>query len=152
MTIPAFGADPAPAYPFEFDAASEDLPAPTDAAALTVADASRTPTSGTPSSGTPAAAAPAPATASSSAASPPTPRSPPIVVLRGSVLLDADVLRTLREKLLLSQNDLAERCFQQRIQVSIATIKRAETWHPVRYRIAHDLARAFAVPVNDLLH
>jgi hypothetical protein len=147
MTIPAFGADPVPTYPFEFDAASEDLPAPADAAALIVADAASMPIPGTP-----ADAAPAPAPAHSSAASPQAPRSPPIVVLRGSVLLDADVLRTLREKLLLSQSALAERCFQQRIQVSIATIKRAETWHPVRYRIAHDLARAFAVPVDDLLH
>lgn len=145
MTLPAFGADLVPAYPFEFDAAAEDLPAPADAAALTVADASRTPTSGTP-----AAAAPAPPP--SYAASPPAPLSPHIVVLRGSVLLDANVLRTLREKLLLSQNDLAERCCRQRIQVSIATIKRAETWHPVRYRIAHDLARVFSVPVEDLLH
>lgn len=145
MTIPAFGADAVPAYPFEFDASSEDLPTPADAAAVTVAETTPAAIHEAP---TVAGATPMPATP----ASPPAPRSPSIVVLRGRVLLDADVLRTLREKLLLSQSALAERCFQQRIQVSIATIKRAETWHPVRYRIAHDLARVFAVPVDDLLH
>ncbi len=148
MTMPAFGADAVPAYPFEFDASSEDLPTPADAAAMTVADTTPAPTPEAPT----AAGAPAPAPRPSTPASPPAPRSPSIVVLRGRVLLDADVLRTLREKLLLSQSALAERCFQQRIQVSIATIKRAETWHPVRYRIAHDLARIFAVSVDDLLH
>ncbi len=143
MTLPAFGADPVPVHSFDFDAAYENLPAPADAAAMTVADASviNGATGSTP-----------PVPAASAANSSSTPRSRPIVVLRGSVLLDANVLRTLREKLLLSQNDLAERCCRQRIQVSIATIKRAETWHPVRYRIAHDLARVFAVPVDDLLH
>lgn len=148
MTIPAFGADAVPAYPFEFDASSEDLPPPADAAAMTVADTASAAIHEAPT----VAGATAPAPMPTTPASPPAPRSPPIVVLRGRVLLDADVLRTLREKLLLSQSALAERCFQQRIQVSIATIKRAETWHPVRYRIAHDLARIFAVSVNDLLH
>ena len=136
MTLPAFGADPVPAYPFDFDVASQDLPAPADAAVMIVAGAGSEPIPGT------SAASPPP---------PPGPRSPPIVV-RGSVLLDADVVRTLREKRLLSQDALAERCYQQHIQVSIATIKRAETWHPVRYRIAHNLARVFSVPVEDLLH
>ncbi len=138
MTIPAFAADLVPAYPFEFDAASQDLPAPADAAALIVAG-----TGSEPVPGTPAATPPPPS---------PTPRSLAIAVMRGSVLLDADIVRALREKHLLSQDALAERCHQQRIQVSIATIKRVETWHPVRYRIAHNLARAFSVPVEDLLH
>ncbi len=148
MTMPAFGANAVPAYPFEFDASSEDLPAPADAAAMTVADTIPAPIPEAPTTASTAAPAPTP----SKSASPPASRSPSIIVLRGRVLLDADVLRTLRERLLLSQSALAERCFQQRIQVSIATIKRAETWHPVRYRIAHDLARVFAVPVDDLLH
>ncbi len=151
MTIPAFSADLVPAYQCEFDSASQDLPAPADAAALTVADTAFAP-SPDASAITRAAGFTPPIPAASATASPLTARSRPIVVLHGSVLLDADVLRTLREKLLLSQSDLAERCFQQHIQVSIATIKRAETWHPVRYRIAHDLARAFSVPVEDLLH
>lgn len=151
MNIPAFGADLVPAYPFEFDAASQDLPAPADAAALTVADAAFAP-SPDASAITRAAGPMPPVSAASATTSPSTPRSRPIVVLRGSVLLDADVVRTLREKRLLSQDALAERCHQQRIQVSIATIKRAETWHPVRYRIAHNLARVFSVPIEDLLH
>lgn len=70
---------------------------------------------------------------------------------KGRVLLDAGVLRALRESRLLSQQDLADELWRRNVQVSIATIKRAETSHHVRYRIAHALANFYGVPVGTLL-
>jgi DNA-binding XRE family transcriptional regulator len=66
----------------------------------------------------------------------------------GSVLLDAAVLRELRESRMLSQEEMAN-LFD--VRISIATIKRAETGHAVRYRIAREFARFFGVPVETLL-
>lgn len=70
----------------------------------------------------------------------------------GSVLLDCDRLRDLRLGRMLSQQDLADECWRRNIQVSIATIKRAESGRAVRYRIARELARCFDVPVATLIH
>jgi DNA-binding XRE family transcriptional regulator len=67
---------------------------------------------------------------------------------KGVVLLDADVLRELRESKMLSQEEMANR-FD--VLISIATIKRAETWKSVRYRTAREFARFFGVPVETLL-
>ena len=39
----------------------------------------------------------------------------------------------------------------ERTGLSIATIKRAEAGHAVRYRVARELARCFDVPVADIL-
>ncbi len=69
----------------------------------------------------------------------------------GRLRLDADALRQLRNSRLLSQQDLADDCWRRNIRVSIATIKRAESGHAVRYRIARELARCFDVPVTRLL-
>lgn len=69
----------------------------------------------------------------------------------GSVILDSGVLRRLRTARLMSQQDLADECWRRNIRVSIATIKRAEAGHAVRYRVARELARCFDVPVSDLL-
>lgn len=70
---------------------------------------------------------------------------------KGAVLLNADVLRQLRELRMLSQEEMANLFEVRNIRISIATIKRAETWHPVRYRIAREFARFFGVPVETLL-
>jgi hypothetical protein len=70
---------------------------------------------------------------------------------RGTILLNASTLRRLREAKLLSQQELADTLYLKRIQVSIATIKRAETGRAVRFRIARDLALFFGVACDDLL-
>ncbi|MEQ1514051.1 MAG: helix-turn-helix transcriptional regulator [Lysobacteraceae bacterium] len=70
---------------------------------------------------------------------------------KGAVLLNADVLRQLRELRMLSQEEMANLFEVRNVRISIATIKRAETWHPVRYRIAREFARFFGVPVETLL-
>lgn len=69
----------------------------------------------------------------------------------GAVLLNAATLRRLRQGRLLSQQELADALSRVHIQVSIATIKRAETGHAVRFRIARELARYFGVAFDDLL-
>lgn len=69
---------------------------------------------------------------------------------KGSVLLDADVLRALRESRMLSQQEMADLFDLRNIRIAVATIKRAETGHAVRYRIAREYARFFGVPVETL--
>lgn len=69
----------------------------------------------------------------------------------GRVKLDNGLLRHLRQIRLMSQQDLADDCWRRNIQVSIATIKRAESGRAVRFRIARALARCFDVPVLQLL-
>lgn len=68
----------------------------------------------------------------------------------GRVILDAGLLRQLRQARGLSQEDLASACFRQHIRVSVSTIKRAECGRAVLFRIARELARFFDVPVNRL--
>jgi len=70
---------------------------------------------------------------------------------KGWIQLDGDTLRRLRLSRYMSQQDLANDCWHRGIQVSIATIKRAECGHPVRFRIARELARCFEVPVERLV-
>lgn len=81
---------------------------------------------------------------------PPAAQLAPAKTRKGSVLMDASRLRALRESRLLSQQDLADALWDRNIQVSIATIKRAETGHAVRYRILRELARFFEVPFDAL--
>ena len=69
----------------------------------------------------------------------------------GRVKLDNGLLRQLRQTRLMSQQDLADDCWRRNIQVSIATIKRAESGRAVRFRVARALARCFDVPVLQLL-
>lgn len=70
---------------------------------------------------------------------------------RGWIELDGDVLRRLRLARFMSQQDLANDCWHRDIRVSIATIKRVECGHPVRFRIARELARCFDVPILQLV-
>ena len=84
------------------------------------------------------------------------PASPRVEILldtmrKGWIQLDGDILRRLRLARYMSQQDLANDCWHRDIRVSIATIKRAECGHPVRFRIARELARCFGVPVEQLL-
>lgn len=70
---------------------------------------------------------------------------------KGWIQLDGDTLRRLRLSRHMSQQDLANDCWHRDIRVSIATIKRAECGHPVRFRIARELARYFEVRVERLV-
>ena len=70
---------------------------------------------------------------------------------KGFVELDGDALRRLRLSRFLSQQDLANDFWHRDFRVSIATIKRAECGHPVRFRIARELARYFDAPILQLV-
>ncbi|WP_220702143.1 AAA family ATPase [Trinickia fusca] len=66
-------------------------------------------------------------------------------------MLDSRLLKGLRKNLGISQETLAERCFNKQLCVSIASIKRAETGKPVLYRTARHLADIFEVDVRALV-
>ncbi|MDN3523596.1 helix-turn-helix transcriptional regulator [Halomonas ramblicola] len=68
----------------------------------------------------------------------------------GRVELDRDGLKRHRQRLGLSQEALAQHCFDRRLCVSIASIKRAESGRPVLYRTARHLAEVYGVPVAEL--
>lgn len=68
----------------------------------------------------------------------------------GKIALDPETLKRLRKQLGFSQEALAEHCFDQRLCVSIASIKRAETGKSVLYRTARHLAQVFAVELEAL--
>ncbi|EPC03673.1 hypothetical protein L861_19255 [Litchfieldella anticariensis FP35 = DSM 16096] len=68
----------------------------------------------------------------------------------GRLVLDPQHLKQLRKHLGLSQEALAQRCFDQRLCVSIASIKRAESGKPVLYRTARHLATIYEVEVEAL--
>ena len=74
------------------------------------------------------------------------PAPPAASATPGRVQVDADLLRELRRDRMLSQQDLADECWRRNIRVSIATIKRAESGHAVRFRIVRELARCFDLP------
>jgi len=74
----------------------------------------------------------------------------PAVASDGRVLLDASALKRLRKLRGLSQDELARQCFDLRLCVSIASIKRAETGKPVLYRTARHLAEVYQVDVQQL--
>lgn len=69
----------------------------------------------------------------------------------GRVVLDPERLKGLRKQLGLSQSALAERCFDQRLCLSIASIKRAETGKSVLYRTARHLAALYAIDLGEVL-
>ena len=70
---------------------------------------------------------------------------------KGWIELDGTTLRRHRLSRFMSQQDLANDCWHRDIRVSLATIKRAECGHPVRFRIARELARYFGVKVEGLV-
>jgi hypothetical protein len=71
--------------------------------------------------------------------------------LCGKVRMNPVTLRGLREARYLSQQELVNDFERGNFRVSIATIKRAETGHDVRFRICRELARYFGVSFEDLL-
>jgi len=73
------------------------------------------------------------------------------MVQQGRVFLVKDVLKSLRNEKLQTQEEMAEACQQGRFRVSIASIKRAEIGRPVIFRIARELARYFNVPVERIV-
>lgn len=75
----------------------------------------------------------------------------PTRVSTGRVFLVSEILKELRSQKLQSQEEMAFACSDQKIRVSIASIKRAETGKPVIYRVARELARYFDVPVQTLI-
>lgn len=70
--------------------------------------------------------------------------------LDGRVVLDAGLLKRLRKARGISQEALAELCFNRHLCVSIASIKRAETGKPVLYRTARHLALIFELDPGAL--
>jgi hypothetical protein len=77
--------------------------------------------------------------------------SPKSMIEHGAVQLSGSALRNLRHARYLSQQDLVDDFDRRNIQVSIATIKRAELGRRVRFRIARTLAGYFGVPIEHLL-
>lgn len=69
----------------------------------------------------------------------------------GRVVLAPQRLKALRLGRGLSQESLAEYCFERRLCVSIASIKRAETGKCILYRTARHLAAAYEVPMETLV-
>ncbi|TJZ77265.1 AAA family ATPase [Chitiniphilus eburneus] len=68
-----------------------------------------------------------------------------------SVTLPNGRIAALRRARLLTQAQLVEACVQQRLYVSIATLKRAEGGRSVSLRTASDLARFFEMSLHELL-
>jgi tetratricopeptide (TPR) repeat protein/transcriptional regulator with XRE-family HTH domain len=66
-------------------------------------------------------------------------------------MLDAALLKRLRKTRGLSQEALAELCFNSQLSVSIASIKRAETGKPVLYRTARHLAQILSVALEQIV-
>lgn len=65
-------------------------------------------------------------------------------------MLNASLLKDLRRTRALSQEALAELCFNRQLCVSVASIKRAETGKVVLYRTARHLATIFGVGLERL--
>ncbi len=73
-----------------------------------------------------------------------------IIPQDGRLRLDRERLKQHRKRLGLSQEALAEYCFDRRLCVSIASIKRAESGKAVLYRTARHLAEIYEVEVEEL--
>lgn len=101
----------------------------------------------------PAGAAPPLAAGPAVAAeAPPVPPSGDGSKKKGQVVLSKSTLCRLREARCMSQEELVHDFERRNIRVSMATIKRAETGHAVRYRIVRELARYYGVSFDVLLH
>ena len=69
----------------------------------------------------------------------------------GRVSLNRDALLSLRNEKGLSQEIVAHMCAEQRLCVSIASLKRAETGKNILYRTARDISSFFDVALSDLI-
>ncbi|NQZ12456.1 MAG: AAA family ATPase [Algicola sp.] len=72
-------------------------------------------------------------------------------IIHGRIALNADTLKRLRKKKGLSQDKLADECADRHLQVSVASIKRAEAGKNVLYRIVLNLADFFDIAVTTLI-
>lgn len=68
----------------------------------------------------------------------------------GRVSLNVKALKEKRKSLGISQEKLAEECFQQGLAVSLSSIKRAELGENVLYRTATNLAKFYVIPIDEL--
>jgi len=68
----------------------------------------------------------------------------------GKVILSASYLKELRRNNGLSQEKLAQKIKMQKLNLSIATIKRAEAGKMVNYGTAFTLAEFYNIAVADL--
>lgn len=71
--------------------------------------------------------------------------------MKGSVKLQAKRLKQERLYRGLSQERLSQQFYDLNIQVSIATLKRAEAGKNVNYRIAKELANFYKIPISELI-
>ncbi|ABC31818.1 predicted ATPase [Hahella chejuensis KCTC 2396] len=69
----------------------------------------------------------------------------------GRVRLHRNRLLELRQGLGLSQEQVADECQQQRLYVSVSSLKRAELQRYVLLRTANNLSRFYNVPVEELI-
>lgn len=105
---------------------------------------------------TPSAAPQHDATSSASATPSPTEDAAPALspddalLHNGLIVLDRKVLRSLRLSRLMSQRELVIDFSRRRIHLSIATIKRVECGHPVRFRTARQLSCYYEVSLERL--
>ncbi|MGM9484928.1 helix-turn-helix domain-containing protein [Roseateles sp. NT4] len=78
-------------------------------------------------------------------------RQAPGIPADGRIALAPQRLTAHRLRLGLSQEALAEYCFDRRLCVSIASIKRAESGKSILYRTARHLATAYEIPLESLV-
>ncbi|WP_444997443.1 helix-turn-helix domain-containing protein [Aliikangiella sp. IMCC44359] len=72
-------------------------------------------------------------------------------IVNGRVSLNSEYLKSLRNKLGLSQDKLADLCAQAKLCVSISSIKRAESGKKLLYRTVESLAKFFNVSIEELI-
>ena len=75
---------------------------------------------------------------------------PSSAIRQGRVALRGDTLKALRYQACMSQEEVAAECKRQQIQVSVATLKRAEAGQSVIFRTARELAKYYRVSVETL--
>lgn len=69
----------------------------------------------------------------------------------GKLTLSPARLKSLRRACGMSQEALAQVCVDRRLNISIASIKRAEAGKPLLYRTARHFARLYQVELGSLL-
>jgi transcriptional regulator with XRE-family HTH domain len=70
----------------------------------------------------------------------------------GRIHLNTNQLKKLRKYKGYSQEKLAFECSEHYIQISLATIKRAETGKSVLYRTAASLAQFYQISIEELIN
>ncbi len=68
----------------------------------------------------------------------------------GCIEMNCVILKKLRKEYGYSQEKLAQVCYERNINISIATVKRAEVGKSVLYRTATEFAKLYNVPMSDL--